>query len=131
MIVWILAVLALFLVQTFAGPVYQYVKGGTTPEMAMGPRDSPGTPLVITGRLNRALANMIEAIILFLPLAILLQVQGAGDGLGLAGAMVFFWARLFYVPAYVVAYGAVRSLIWTLGHVGLGMMVWALVAVAS
>jgi len=123
---WILAVLALFLGQTFAGPVYQYVKGDGTPGAAMGPRDTPETPLVVTGRLNRALANMFEAIVLFLPLALLLEIQGAGTGLAQTGAAVFFWARLAYVPAYAIAYGGVRSIVWTIGHVGLGMMVWAL-----
>lgn len=37
-----------------------------------------------------------------------------------------FWARVVYVPAFVSGVPGVRSLVWTIGHAGLGMMVWAL-----
>jgi uncharacterized MAPEG superfamily protein len=71
---------------------------------------------------------MFEALPVFLPLALLAQVQGIESGWALTGAAVFFFARLAYVPAYGSGIVMLRSACWGIGHAGLVMMVVGLLA---
>ncbi len=66
---------------------------------------------------------MFEALPVFLPLALLAEITGATTGWTLTGAMVFFFARLAYVPAYGSGVALLRSASWGVGHAGLVMMV--------
>lgn len=81
------------------------------------------TPL--GGRAERAAANTIEGLLLFVPLALVAEVAGLGAE-ALLGAQVFLLARIAYLPVYLLGIVYVRSLIWVVGVVGLGMMVVAL-----
>jgi uncharacterized MAPEG superfamily protein len=127
MLIWILATLALFFIQTLLAPMVRWWgDGGRHLKAALGPRDDP-PPMPPTGaRLDRALRNMIEAMLVFLPLALLVEMKGIGSGLAVQGAAVFFVARLAYIPAYVSGIPGLRSLIWMCGHAGLVMMAIAL-----
>jgi uncharacterized MAPEG superfamily protein len=129
---WILAVLALFVVQTLIGPAIQYL-GGTGPlagrlALALGPRDNTPPASVVVQRAGRALANMQEAMPVFLTVAILLVALGKVDVSALRGATIFFFARLVYVPSYMIGIAGLRSLVWVIGWIGLGMMIASLVA---
>jgi uncharacterized MAPEG superfamily protein len=81
------------------------------------------TPL--GGRAERAAANTKENFILFAALALTAQVAGLAEQ-ATAGAAVFFWARVIYLPVYLLGITYLRSAIWGVGVVGLGMMVLAL-----
>lgn len=121
---WILATLALFFAQTLIAPAIRYVSPGLPGiRNALGPRDDPPAMPVIGARFDRALKNMVEAMVVFLPIALLLETKGLASGVALTGAMVFFWARLAYVPAYVSGIPGLRSAIWSIGHIGLAMMI--------
>jgi len=52
-------------------------------------------------------------------------VAGLGEQ-ATAGATVFFWARVVSLPMYLLGITYVRSAIWGVGIVGLGMMLLAL-----
>lgn len=69
----------------------------------------------------------MEALIVFLPLALLAIVTGKDQGMALTGAVVFLGARLAYLPAYMSGVIGMRSLIWGFGAAGLVMMTVALV----
>ena len=81
------------------------------------------TPL--GGRAERAAANTKENFILFAALALTAQVAGLSEQ-ATAGAAVFFWARVIYLPVYLLGITYLRSAIWGVGVVGLGMMLVAL-----
>jgi uncharacterized MAPEG superfamily protein len=81
------------------------------------------TPL--GGRAERAAANTKENFILFAALALTAQLAGLGEQAA-AGAAVFFWARVVYLPVYLLGITYLRSAIWGVGIVGLGMMLMAL-----
>ena len=81
------------------------------------------TPL--GGRAERAAANTKENFILFAALALTAQLAGFGEQ-ATAGAAVFFWARVVYLPVYLLGITYLRSAIWGVGTVGLGMMLMAL-----
>jgi uncharacterized MAPEG superfamily protein len=76
----------------------------------------------ITGwaeRAARAHRNMLESIALFAALVLVAQVAGKANATTALGAAVFFWARLLYVPIFVIGVPWVRSGLWTISVVGL------------
>ena len=77
------------------------------------------TPL--GGRAERAAQNTKENFLLFLPLALVAHVSGQCDA-ATAGALIFFWARVVYLPIYLLGITYLRSVVWGVGVVGLGMM---------
>ena len=123
MVLLILLVLALFVLQTLLPASFRYLgkDSGRNLSLALGPRDDPPTQSRIGGRAERALANMHEALPVFLALALLNLILGTG-ALATTGATVFFVARLLYVPAYLVGIPGIRTLIWIASVVGLVMM---------
>ncbi|WP_017930526.1 MAPEG family protein [Robiginitomaculum antarcticum] len=89
-----------------------------------GPRDSMAEPNVMSGRAKRANQNMVEAMVLFVPLAAVAMHAGvAGATLG---AAIFFWARLAYAPLYWFGIPWARTLAWAVSVVGLLLMILAL-----
>ena len=76
-------------------------------------------------RAERAAANTKENFILFLALALTAHLAGVGEQ-ALLGAQVFIWARLAYLPVYILGITYLRSAVWVAGIVGLAMMVLAL-----
>ena len=83
-----------------------------------------------TQRFAEATPDMTEAILVFLPLALLAVHYDLTNGLALWGAITFFLARVLYIPAYITAVSLTRSVVWTIGHIGLGMMAFAVIAAA-
>ncbi len=77
------------------------------------------TPL--GGRAERAANNTIEALIVFVPLALVAQITGGADT-ALLGATIFIWARVVYLAIYLVGIPYLRSLVWGVGVAGLAMM---------
>jgi len=88
-------------------------------------RDALPEATPLGARAERAAANSIEALLLFTPLA--LVAHGAGlDREALLGAQIFFWARVAYVPIYLVGIVYLRSLVWGVGVFGLALIVGVL-----
>lgn len=85
-------------------------------------RDSVPDATALGGRAERAAANTIEALILFVPVALVAQIAGSAEEV-LAGATIFMWARVAYLPVYLVGIPYLRSLVWLVGVAGLAMMV--------
>jgi uncharacterized MAPEG superfamily protein len=127
---WILAVLGLFVVQALLPAMIRYwlpIPGlGARVRAALGPRDEQPPLSPLGGRAQRALANMQEALPVFLTLALLHVMQRTPGHVAENGAAVFFVARTAYVPAYLSGIPGVRSAVWTASWVGLGMMIAAL-----
>ena len=128
MVLLILLVLALFVLQTLLPSAFRYM--GRDParplSVALGPRDDPPPQSRMGGRAARALANMQEALPVFLALALMNMIVGTAAALALTGGWVFFIARLLYVPAYLSGVPVIRTLIWAGGWVGLVMMLMPL-----
>lgn len=123
MVLLILLVLALFVIQTLLPAGFRYMgsDAGRNLRVALGPRDEPPPQGRVGGRAERALANMQEALPVFLTLGLLNLFLGTG-AMATTGATVFFVARVLYVPAYLAGIFAVRTLIWMASVVGLAMM---------
>jgi uncharacterized MAPEG superfamily protein len=85
----------------------------------------PATPLA--GRAERAAANTFENLVFFAVLALAAQAAGATGERVLLGAQVFLWARVVYLPVYVAGIPFVRTGVWAVSIVGLGLMVAGMV----
>jgi uncharacterized MAPEG superfamily protein len=93
---------------------------------AMGARDE-GRALSsrLAGRADRVLRNFLQTFPAFVALAIGVTVAGKAGGAAAVGAHLYFWARVAYIPAYLLGVAVVRTLIWAVSIVGLVMMVAA------
>ena len=97
------------------------------PKWNAGPRDEDMTASnVVTGRLERAQANLYETLPLFLGAILIAHVSGEDGFLTYWGATLYFWARVLYVPLYAFGVTGVRSLVFLVSLAGLLMIVAAL-----
>jgi uncharacterized MAPEG superfamily protein len=88
-------------------------------------RDNVPEATPLGGRAQRAANNSIEALIMFVPLALVAQIAGSAEA-AITGATIFIWARVAYLPIYIVGIPYLRSLVWGVGVAGLAMIVMAL-----
>ena len=79
------------------------------------------------GRAYRAHRNMLENVVLFAILVLAAQAAGRTNDQTRLGAELFFWARVAYVPCYVIGLPGVRSLVWGVSAAGLAMIFLQLV----
>jgi uncharacterized MAPEG superfamily protein len=127
---WILAVLGVFIVQTLL-PACLMLYAADDPRQrvleSLGPRDNAPPLPVYAERARRALNNMHESLPVFITLSLLVMIRGEeAVPLAQTGAMVFFFARTLYVPAYLAGIRGLRSAIWGAGGVGLAMIAYGL-----
>jgi uncharacterized MAPEG superfamily protein len=93
------------------------------PKKAMGPRDQQITLDGKSGRLQRALNNHFEGLILY-TLAVVVTVLGdKTTGLSAICAWTYLGARILYVPAYVFGLTPWRSCIWIVGFLSTMLMI--------
>jgi uncharacterized MAPEG superfamily protein len=125
MILLVLLVLALFVIQTLLpGRFREPAAPGEAGKLAenVGNRDHVRPLTVIGQRAARALANMHEALPVFLALALMNMIAGTAAATATTGALVFLVARVVYVPLYLSGVSWLRSLVWAVAWVGLIMM---------
>lgn len=92
-----------------------------------GPRDAPPKRSLSprTARLQRALNNHFEALILFGIAVMVVTLSGQSSPVTAACAWIYLGARILYVPAYAFGWAPWRSAIWA---IGLGATVTLLLA---
>ncbi|MGO4395669.1 MAPEG family protein [Variovorax sp. M-6] len=99
---------------------------GWTPSgtmMALGNRDKLPEATPFAGRAERAARNTLENFVLFAAIALVAHAAGATSPRIATGAQIFFWARVLYVPVYCAGITYLRTAIWVVSIVGLGMMI--------
>lgn len=97
-------------------------------EAALSPRDRKIELTGMAGRLQRAMNNHFEGLILFGIAAVVIAVSDQSTAVTATAAWIYLIARILYVPAY--AWGLVpwRSVVWGVGWLAtLVMLVAALV----
>jgi uncharacterized MAPEG superfamily protein len=100
------------------------------PDYTAGPRDTPlPRPMsAVTGRLQRALNNHFEGLILFTLAVVVITVSGQSTAFTAACAWVYLGARVLYIPAYALGLKHWRSIVWAFGWFAtLGLLIAALV----
>jgi uncharacterized MAPEG superfamily protein len=92
-------------------------------------RDDGGPPVgKITGRLQRAQANLFETLPLFAAAVLIAHLAGRHSADTVLGCQMFLAARVLYVPLYAAGVPVVRTLVWTVSIVGLVMLIKAILA---
>lgn len=95
------------------------------PKKALGPRDEPIQLTGQAGRLQRAMNNHFESLILFGIGVTVITYSGQNDDMTAIACAFYLIARVLYIPAYVFGLSPWRSLIW---FVGFAAIVYLLLA---
>ncbi len=91
-------------------------------EYAATARDEKKPLSALLGRAERALKNFLETYPAFIVLALVANFAAPGDSLVFWGAIVWFVARIAYLPLYLMGTFMIRSLVWTISAAGLFLM---------
>jgi uncharacterized MAPEG superfamily protein len=98
---------------------------------ALGNRDDVADCTGFPARTDRAARNMLENMVLFTALVVVASVGGVTSANVELGARIFFWARLVYIPIYMIGIPVARTAVWALSIVGMGMIFAAIVQAAT
>lgn len=126
MLFWLIAGLAVFLVNVFLPAALYLPSEGFIAHI--GSRDMMPKPGKYVERGRRALANLQENLPFFLTFGILaLVVEDANIDQAILGAQLFVFARLFYLVFYLISIPFTRSMAYTVGFIGTVIMMLALI----
>ena len=101
--------------------VLQFAAYSVTAQMQVGtkkalsPRDTPVQLTGKAGRLQRAMNNHFEGLILFGIGVMVITYSGQGDDRTALACVAYLAARVLYVPAYVFGWVPWRLVIWAVG----------------
>ncbi|HEY3643961.1 MAG TPA: MAPEG family protein [Gammaproteobacteria bacterium] len=94
---------------------------------AFSPRDAVMPRLEgMGGRLDRAFYNLLETFPFFAAVVLMAGVLGVHSSLTAWGAMLYFWARVAYIPVYALGLPVVRTGVWGLSVVGIVLILAAM-----
>jgi uncharacterized MAPEG superfamily protein len=93
------------------------------PAYNISARDTVPPPVsVVTARLQRGFGNFRETFVYFAVAVLVVTILNKTNATTAAGAQIYFWARLLYVPIYAAGLAGVRTAVWTLSFIGLVMV---------
>jgi uncharacterized MAPEG superfamily protein len=109
----------------FLGLGYVFIAAGMATQQRglkwnAGNRD--GEPKQLTGaaaRAGRANRNFLETFVFFAAAALAVVIAGKTTNHTAFGAQIYFWARLAYLPIYIVGIPYLRTLVWAVSLWGL------------
>ena len=81
---------------------------------------------VMTGRTSRAQANFLETFPIAVVALLGVVLAGRTSQWTALGGWIWLGARIVYLPLYAVGVPVVRTVAWTVGMVGLAMVLWPL-----
>ncbi len=95
---------------------------------AAGNRDKPIILTGYAGRIQRAMNNHFEALILFTIAVVVVTFSDQSDAYTALCALIYLAARILYVPIYVLGLTPWRSLVWFVGlFATIAMLLMALI----
>ena len=93
----------------------------------VGARDEDLPPAnVMTGRTARAQANFAETFPIAMVALLGVVIANRTSDMTALGGWIWLGARVLYLPLYMSGVRVVRTLVYTAGMVGLGMVIWPL-----
>ena len=121
-----LALAALLLAAQFI-PFSILANRDLTPGYTTSPRDRPPARQMstLTGRLQRALNNHFESLILFTIAVVVVTLGNQSTPTTQNAAYIYLVARILYVPAYALGWKPWRSAIWAIGFFATFTMITA------
>ncbi|MEP1143093.1 MAG: MAPEG family protein [Henriciella sp.] len=85
----------------------------------LGSRDEPRDKSSFQARAARTVANHIEGMCLFVPLAIVVVLTDLSSQLTIWGAGLYVIGRLVFAPLYLLGVPYLRSLAWGISVIGI------------
>ncbi len=76
----------------------------------------------ITGRIDRAFKNFMETFPFFATAVLIVNFIKTSNQASALGAQLYFFARVIYVPIYVVGTPVIRSIAWFTATIGIFMI---------
>ena len=110
------------------GRSFQTLAVAASPDQyTSGPRDQPPTRKMstVTARLQRALNNHFEGLILFTLAVVVVTLGNQASPFTAACAWTYLGARGLYIPAYALGLSPLRSAIWGVGFLATVAMIIA------
>ena len=92
----------------------------------MGPRDEGKQLTGVGARVQRAFANYMQTFPFFAAAVLIAHAAGRHSSLTVAGAQLYFWARLAYVPLYAAGIPVVRTVAFLVAMLGIVLILIAL-----
>lgn len=80
----------------------------------------------VAARVSRAFKNFMETFPFFAAAILMVQITQRHSPSSSIGAVMYFWARVMYVPLYAAGIPGVRTIVWCISFVGLVMVLAAL-----
>ncbi len=94
----------------------------------LSPRDETATPLTgITARLDRSYKNFMETFVFFAAAVLLVHALQKHTEMAAVGALIYFAARVIYIPLYAFGIIGLRTLVWLVSLVGIAAVLASLV----
>jgi len=91
-----------------------------------GNREGEPKPLTgVAARAQRANLNFLETFPFFAAAVLAVMLQGSNNAHTAMGAELYFWARLVYLPVYLIGVPYLRTLVWFASIWGLVMLIAA------
>jgi uncharacterized MAPEG superfamily protein len=88
----------------------------------LGPRDECRPLVGRAARVERAFGNFMQTFPFFAAAVLMVQVLDRHGGLTEWGAALYFWARVAFVPLYVVGIPGPRSAVFVVSMTGIGLV---------
>ncbi len=88
----------------------------------LGARDEANPGSVVQQRLVRTVGNHIQGMLLFVPLVLVAHAAGVSSELTVLGAWLYLIGRALFAPAYLMGIYAVRTVIWAVSLIGIGLI---------
>ena len=89
---------------------------------AVGSRDDAPEPSTFCKRTVRLRDNMLENMLLFVPVVLMAAVEEESNATTVLGAQMFFYARIAHALAYIGGVPWLRTLLWLVSVVGIAMI---------
>lgn len=103
------------------------IQGGLVPlnqglAWGLGSRDAKQDSSALQGRTKRTVANHIEGMMLFVPLAIVVEMAELSSSLTVWGAGLYLAGRLAFAPLYLLGVPYLRSAAWAVAVLGVVLL---------
>ena len=93
---------------------------------AMGNRHEKVKDTPLMGRVIRLRNNQIENLVIFISLVVISSTANISNNSTIYGAQIFTISRVVYAILYLVGVKVLRSIIWTIGLIGIFIMSYGL-----
>lgn len=96
------------------------------PDIQGGARDNLPEPSIFNRRATRLAINMLENMVLFVPLVLIAHAASVSNDMTILGAQIFFYARVVHAVIYLAGWPKVRPIAWFVSVIGLGIFAFQL-----